>query len=286
MNWLTNYVRPKIKSILQPKEIPENLWVKCPSCDKMIFSKELEQNHQVCPYCGHHFKLPVLQRLEMMFDDGAYTVISLPEVPDDPLNFTDLKKYSDRLRDARKKTKQTDAVLVAHGKIGGLPAVVGVFDFAFIGGSMGTYVGEAILAAVNLAILQEAALILVPASGGARMQEGILSLMQMARTTLAIEKLKEKKLPYIVLLTNPTAGGVTASFAMLGDVTLAEPKAIISFAGARVIQQTIREKLPDDFQTAEYLYNHGMIDMIVERTQIYPTLKKILSLLRVPKIQP
>ena len=280
MNWLTNYVRPKISKLVPQKEIPDNLWTGCPHCEKMIFHKELEENNQICPNCGYHFKLPVFKRLEMLFDGEHYSLIQLPEVKTDPLNFVDLKKYTDRLKDARKKTKQDDAITVAHGTIGNYPAIVAVFDFAFMGGSMGTAVGEAIIAAANLAILQEASLIIIPSSGGARMQEGILSLMQMPRTTLAVKLLKEKKLPYITVLTNPTAGGVTASFAMLGDITLAEPGATVAFAGRRVIEQTVREKLPDNFQTSEYLLEHGMIDAVVDRRNLRQHIIKILDLLQ------
>lgn len=283
MNWLTNYVRPKISKLVPKKEIPDNLWTGCPKCEKMIFHKELEENNFICPNCNHHFKLAPLKRLEMMFDGGHYSLIQLPEVKEDPLGFEDLKKYTDRLKAARKKTKQEDVIIVAHGTMGNHPVVIGVFDFDFMGGSMGTAVGEAILAASNLAILQDAALILIPASGGARMQEGMLSLMQMPRTTLAVKQLKEKKLPYITLFTHPTTGGVTASFAMLGDIALAEPEATIAFAGRRVIEQTVREKLPDEFQTSEYLLKHGMIDQVIDRRHIRDEIIKILDLIRIPK---
>ncbi|MDD4519336.1 MAG: acetyl-CoA carboxylase carboxyltransferase subunit beta [Alphaproteobacteria bacterium] len=281
MNWLTNYVRPKIKNMMSQKEIPDNLWEKCPSCEKIIFVKELDKNLRVCPECGYHFKITPEKRLSLLFDNGEYTLVSVPQVADDPLHFSDLKKYADRLKASRAKTNQEDAILVAHGRINSHRVVVAVFNFGFMGGSMGRAVGEALISAVDLALLQEASLIIVPASGGARMQEGILSLMQMARTTMAVQKLKEKGLPYLVLLTHPTTGGVTASFAMLGDITLSEPGAIIGFAGARVIAQTIREKLPDDFQTAEYLHDHGMVDMIVKRKDLNKTLGRIIDLLTV-----
>lgn len=279
MNWLTSLTRPKVKKANIQKDIPDHYWDRCPGCGTMLFHREINDCNFVCPHCAYHFRLPPLKRLENLFDGGQYTLIQLPEGQEDPLKFADLKKYVDRLKDARKKTKHEDAILVAHGTIGGKPTVVGVFDFAFMGGSMGTAVGEAIITASQLALLQEAALILVPASGGARMQEGILSLMQMARTTVAVKKLKSKRLPYIVLLTNPTTGGVTASFAMLGDVALAEPGAVIGFAGARVIEQTIREKLPDNFQKADYLLDHGMIDQVVPRDKLHDTLSQILGLL-------
>ncbi|MBR6411954.1 MAG: acetyl-CoA carboxylase carboxyltransferase subunit beta [Alphaproteobacteria bacterium] len=279
MNWITGHKRPTVKKTNIHTDVPDDFWNRCPACDSILFHEEIEKANYVCPRCGYHFKLPTKCRFEMMFDDGKYTLIQLPKVKEDPLRFADLKKYADRLKDARKKTHAEDAIQVAHGKIGKKNAVVGVFDFDFMGGSMGTAVGEAILTAVQLALLQEAALILVPASGGARMQEGMLSLIQMARTTIGVQKLRIKKLPYIVILTNPTTGGVTASFAMLGDITLAEPAAIIGFAGARVIEQTIHQKLPPDFQKAEYLLEHGMIDAVVPRSELRAKLTQILSLL-------
>ena len=279
MNWITKLTRNTVKKVNLNKDIPDNFWDKCPSCGALLFHSEIEKNHYVCGQCNYHFKLPVLDRLNMIFDEGQYTLIQLPNVKEDPLHFADLKKYTDRLKDSRKKTKTQDAITVAHGTIGGKKVVVGVLDFAFMGGSMGTAVGEAILQAAQLALLQEAGLILFTASGGARMQEGILSLMQMARTTMAVKKLKKKRLPYIVVLTDPTTGGVTASFAMLGDVALAEPGAIIGFAGARVIEQTIRAKLPEDFQKADYLLKHGMIDAVVPRLQMKEKLQQILTLL-------
>ncbi len=279
MNWLTEFVRPKIRSLVGPKEVPENLWQKCPACGHMIFHKELEKAHQVCTHCGHHLRLAVRKRLALMFDDGQYTTIELPKVPADPLKFRDLKRYGDRLKDAQSKTGEKDAILVAHGALAGINTVVAAFDFQFMGGSMGMAVGEGLVAAAELAVLQQSPLIVIPSSGGARMQEGILSLMQMARTTVAVEKVKEAGLPYIVLLTDPTTGGVTASFAMLGDVAISEPGAVIGFAGARVIEQTIREKLPDGFQRAEYLLDHGMVDMVVPRVKLKETLARVLSML-------
>ena len=279
MNWITNLTRPTVKKVNIHKDIPDNFWDRCPDCGAMLFHSEITKSDFVCPRCDHHFRLPSLKRLDMLFDNHEYTLIQLPKVKEDPLKFADLKKYTDRLKEARKKTKNDDAIIVAHGKIGGKNAVIGVFDFSFMGGSMGTYVGEAIVTAAHLADLQEAALILIPASGGARMQEGILSLMQMARTTVAVKKLKKKKLPYITVLTDPTTGGVTASFAMLGDITLAEPGSVIGFAGARVIEQTIREKLPPNFQKASYLLEHGMLDQVVHRKKLRSELIKILGLL-------
>lgn len=280
MNWLTNFVRPKIQQLVRPKEVPDNLWVKCPSCEQMVFHRELEKNLQVCTHCGHHLRLPVKKRLELLFDDGDYTRIELPKVQEDPLEFRDLKKYRDRIKDARSKTGEHDAIIVASGKMGGIGVVIAAFDFSFMGGSMGMAVGEGLVAAAELAVVQDAPLIVVPASGGARMQEGILSLMQMARTTVAVDKVKDKGLPYIVLLTDPTTGGVTASFAMLGDIHVAEPGAVIGFAGARVIETTIRETLPEGFQRAEYLRDHGMVDMVVPRHELRDRLITLLDLLR------
>jgi acetyl-CoA carboxylase carboxyl transferase subunit beta len=280
MNWLTNYVRPKIKALVGKTDVPENLWDKCPSCTKMIFHRDLEANARVCPHCGHHLRLGAKRRLELMFDDGAYTRIELPKSPADPLRFRDRKRYTDRLKEAQAKSGEQDAAIVAHGRIGGLPVVVCAFNFEFLGGSMGVAVGEAILTASQLAVLQQAALIVVPSSGGARMQEGILSLMQMPRTVVAVEEVKEAGLPFIVVLADPTTGGVSASFAMLGDIAIAEPGAVIGFAGARVIEETIREKLPAGFQRAEYLLEHGMIDMVVPRAALRDTLTRLIRLLR------
>lgn len=279
MNWLTNFVRPRIKRLVQPREAPDNLWDKCPACSEMVFHRELEKNHRVCPHCDHHLRLPVKQRLELLFDNKKWTEIELPTVPVDPLKFKDRKKYGDRLKEAQSKTGAKDAIVVAHGTMGGINTVVAAFEFGFLGGSMGTAVGEGIVAAAELAILQESPLIVIPSSGGARMQEGILSLMQMARTTVAVDRVREKGLPYIVLLTDPTTGGVTASFAMLGDIQVAEPGAIIGFAGARVIEQTIRETLPEGFQRSEYLLEHGMVDMVVHRADLHDSLVQLLGLL-------
>jgi len=280
MNWLTNYVRPKLQALVRPKEIPDNLWSKCPSCGHMVFHRDLERDLHVCQHCGHHLRLSVTKRLELLFDDGRYQRIELPKTEDDPLKFRDLKRYTDRLKEARLKTNEHDAIVVAHGRIGSNNVVVAAFNFDFQGGSMGVAVGAGVVAAAELAVLQDAPLIVIPASGGARMQEGILSLMQMARTTVAVDKVKEKRLPYIVLLTDPTTGGVSASFAMLGDIAIAEPGAVIGFAGARVIESTIREKLPEGFQKAEYLLDKGMIDMVVHRKDLRDTMARIVSLLK------
>ena len=250
MNWLTNYVRPRFRALVRSSdkpEVPEHLWDQCPSCERMVFHRDLQTNQLVCPHCDHHMRVGPDYRFGSMFDKDSWHKIETPKVPVDPLKFRDVKRYSDRLKDAQAKTKTEDALEAAHGRIEGQPAVVAVMNFAFMGGSMGSAVGEAFVTAAKLAVMQEAAFIVFTSSGGARMQEGALSLMQMARTTLAVEEVKEAGLPYIVVLTDPTTGGVTASFAMLGDIHIAEPGAVIGFAGARVIEQTIREKLPEVF---------------------------------------
>ena len=281
MNWITNSVLPKIQALVR-REVPDNLWHKCPACGQMIFHRDLEQNLSVCPECGHHLRLGPIERLKMLFDESAYETIELPKPALDPLKFRDRKRYTDRLREAQAKSGRSDAMVVAHGTVGGIGTVAAVFDFGFMGGSMGTGVGDALVRAARLAVAQGAALVVFPSSGGARMQEGILSLMQMPRTVAAVEQVKEKGLPFIVVLTDPTTGGVTASFAMLGDIHLAEPGSIIGFAGQRVIQETIREKLPDGFQKAEYLLEHGMVDAVVPRKELKATLGRILALLMRP----
>jgi acetyl-CoA carboxylase carboxyl transferase subunit beta len=282
MNWLTNFVRPKIRALAARREAPDNLWTKCPNCSAMLYQRDLAQNLHVCPQCGFHMKIAPSERLGLMFDGGRYQLIELPKAAVDPLKFRDQKRYADRLKDAQTATGGNDAIVVGHGEIGGLPAVAAVMDYRFIGGSMGVAVGEGIVAAARLAVLQNAALIAVTSSGGARMQEGMLSLMQMPRTVIAIDQVKEAGLPYIVLLTDPTTGGVSASFAMLGDIHIAEPGAQIGFAGQRVIEETIRETLPDGFQRAEYLLKHGMVDMVVPRLELHDTLARLLQLLRRP----
>lgn len=279
MNWITNIIRPRIRSLVEPKEVPDNLWQKCPSCEGMLFHRDLEKNHNVCYHCNHHLRITVKERLALMFDDGEYDKITLPDVPHDPLKFKDRKKYSDRLREAQNKTGLKDAMTIAKGTIGGQKVVIAAFNFSFMGGSMGAAVGEGIVRAAEEAVKIGGALITVPSSGGARMQEGAISLMQMPRTVIAVEMVKEAKLPYIVLLTDPTTGGVSASFAMVGDIHLAEPGSTIGFAGRRVIEETVRETLPDDFQTAEYLKEHGMVDMVVSRAELSQTLGRILNLL-------
>jgi acetyl-CoA carboxylase carboxyl transferase subunit beta len=279
MSWLTNFVLPKIRAVVSKRAVPDNLWKKCPACEQMLFHRELEANLDVCRNCGHHLRIGALRRLGILFDDGAFSRIELPKTPADPLRFRDRRRYTDRLREGQAvHGSGSDAVVVAHGKIGGHPVVAATFDFDFMGGSMGVAAGEAVLAAAKLAVLQEAALVVAPASGGARMQEGVLSLMQMPRTVIAADMVKEAGLPYIVLLTDPTTGGVSASFAMVGDITLAEPGAVIGFAGARVIEETIREKLPDGFQRAEYLLDHGMVDLVVPRAELRATIGRLLGL--------
>lgn len=283
MNWLTNFVKPRLQSLVAKRDVPDNLWVKCPGCEAMIYSQEYEAAHRICSKCDHHGRLSADERLKLLFDPG-HAQIELPRVVADPLKFRDGKKYVDRLRDAQSKTRLSDAIRVGHGTIGGSPAVVAAFEFSFMGGSMGMAVGEALLTAARLAVLQNAALIVVPASGGARMQEGILSLMQMPRSVIASKLVKEAGLPYLVLLTDPTTGGVSASFAMLGDIQISEPGALIGFAGARVIEETIREKLPEGFQRADYLLDHGIIDMVVHRLELKATIARLINLLTRPLI--
>ena len=283
MNWITNSVLPKIKAWVQSDDVPENLWVKCSACNQMIFHREFEIAYNCCSTCGHHAPLAPASRFAMTFDDGAFDMISLPAIEDDPLKFRDSKKYSDRLRDTRSKTGLNDAIAVAAGKVNGYPCVIAAFDFRFMGGSMGRMVGNGIIAAANEAVSRKAALITVPSTGGARMQEGVLSLMQLPRTIVAVDKVRDAGLPYLVLLAHPTTGGVTASFAMLGDIQIAEPGAIIGFAGRRVIEETVWEKLPEDFQTAEYLMDHGMVDAVVARSDQAAYIGKILDFLMGPK---
>lgn len=278
MNWLSDFVRPKIKKTAQ-KEIADDLWLKCPNCGKLLFSKELKKTWYVCPECDYHLRLYLDKRLKLLFDDGVYSKIELPKVPDDPLKFRDSKRYVDRLKSYRELTDNDDAIKVARGNIGGIKCVVAALDFAFMGGSMGMAVGEGIVKAAEIACKQKIPLITVANSGGARMQEGILSLMQMARTTSAVNKVKESGLPFISVMTDPTTGGVSASFAMLGDINIAEQGCLIGFAGPRVIEQTIREKLPEGFQRAEYLREHGMVDIVVHRSEMKSTLVDVLKIL-------
>src|SRR3954453_1701475 len=278
MNWLTSVVRPKIRSLLK-RETPENMWIKCPETGQLVFYKDVEANQFVIPSSNYHMRMGATARLKSMFDGEIWFDIGVPDVPVDPLKFRDERRYSDRLKDARTKTGMNDAVKLGFGKLDGLPVVIGVQDFDFMGGSLGMAAAEAVIKGLETAAQKSTPFIIFAASGGARMQEGILSLMQMPRTTVAVEMLREAKKPYIVVLTNPTTGGVTASYAMLGDIQIAEPGALICFAGPRVIEQTIREKLPEGFQRAEYLKEHGMVDMVVHRHELKPTLARLCRVL-------
>lgn len=279
MNWISNVVRPKINSFLNRREVPENLWVKCPETGQMVFHKDLEANLHVIPGSGYHMRMEPMARLRSIFDGGKWYDIALPTVAADPLKFRDEKRYVDRLKDARVKTGAQDAVKVGYGKLDGLAVTVAVQDFGFMGGSLGMAAGEAVVTGLETAASRGTPFIVFASGGGMRMQEGILSLMQMPRTTCAVQELREAKLPYIVVLTNPTTGGITASYAMLGDIHIAEPGALIGFAGPRVIEQTIREKLPEGFQRAEYLRDHGMVDMVVHRHDMRATLARLCKLL-------
>jgi acetyl-CoA carboxylase carboxyl transferase subunit beta len=278
MNWISN-VGPKIRSFLGRREVPENLWIKCPETGQLVFHKDVEANQWVIPGSNYHMRMGAAARMKATFDNETWLDIAVPGVAADPLKFRDEKKYADRIRDARSKTGMQDAVKLGYGKLESVPVVVAVQDFDFMGGSLGMAAGEAVIKGLETAVEKSAPFILFVASGGARMQEGILSLMQMPRTTVAVQRLREAKRPYIVVLTNPTTGGVTASYAMLGDVHIAEPGALIGFAGPRVIEQTIREKLPPGFQRAEYLRDHGMVDMVVHRHEMRKTLARICRLL-------
>jgi len=279
MNWITNYVRPKINSIFSRREMPENLWTKCDECGTMLFHRELAENLNVCTNCGHHMAITPRARFEALFDGGVFTEVDVPEPVEDPLKFRDQKRYPDRMKAAQKKTGEAEAMLVAEGEIGRTPVVVAGQDFSFMGGSMSMYVGNAIIAGAERAIALGRPFIVFSAAGGARMQEGILGLMQMPRTTIAVQMLQEAGLPYIVVLTHPTTGGVTASYAMLGDVQIAEPNALIGFAGARVIEQTLGERLPEGFQRAEYLLDHGMLDRVTPRGEMRDELIRITRML-------
>lgn len=279
MNWITNYVRPKIKGLMGAKQSsPDTLWRKCPGCGEMVFHRDLMAAQNVCPQCGHHLRIGATERFAALLDNGGES-LPAPEVPQDPLRFRDDKRYTDRLKENRTKTGQQDALVAERGTIGGVPVILAVQNFSFMGGSLGLATGAAFVDAARVAVAERRALVLVVSSGGARMQEGILSLMQMPRTTIGVNMLKDAKLPYIVVLTDPTTGGVSASYAMLGDIQLAEPGALIGFSGPRVIEQTIRERLPEGFQRAEYLLEHGMIDMIVHRHELKDRLATLLRLL-------
>jgi acetyl-CoA carboxylase carboxyl transferase subunit beta len=278
MNWISNVVRPKIRSFLR-RETPENLWIKCPETGQLVFYKDVEANQFVIPSSNYHMRMSATARLKSMFDGGTWLDIGVPDVQADPLKFRDERRYADRLKDAKSKTGLNDAVKLGLGKLDGLPVVIAVQDFDFMGGSLGMAAGEAVIRGLETAAEKRTPFIIFAASGGARMQEGILSLMQLPRTTVAVEMLREAGQPYLVVLTNPTTGGVTASYAMLGDVQIAEPGALIGFAGPRVIEQTIREKLPEGFQRAEYLAEHGMVDMVVHRHRLRPTLSDLCRIL-------
>src|SRR6201991_1183036 len=288
MNWISNVVRPKIRSFLR-RETPENLWIKCPETGQLVFYKDVEANQFVIPSSNYHMRMGAVARLKSMFDEGAWENIEVPQVAADPLKFRDERRYADRLKDARTKTGLQDAVKIGVGKLDGLMVTVGVQDFDFMGGSLGMAAGEAVVTGLETAVRRQTPFIMFAASGGARMQEGILSLMQLPRTTVGVQMLREARKPYIVVLTNPTTGGVTASYAMLGDVHIAEPAALIGFAGPRVIEQTIREKLPEGFQRAEYLKEHGMVDMVVHRHELRGTLSNLCRLLTrmpAPAVEP
>ncbi|WP_119388702.1 acetyl-CoA carboxylase, carboxyltransferase subunit beta [Taklimakanibacter lacteus] len=280
MNWIKNFVRPKIRGLLGAKrETPENMWVKCPETGQMVFYRDLENNQFVIPGSGYHMRMAPDVRLKSMFDDASYETIALPQATLDPLKFRDERRYTDRLKEAKQKTGAEDAILAGSGTLDGLPIVITVQDFSFMGGSLGMAAGEGLITSMRAAVDKKAPYVLFASSGGARMQEGILSLMQLPRTTVAVRELREAKLPYVVVLTNPTTGGVTASYAMLGDVHIAEPGALVGFAGPRVIEQTIREKLPEGFQRAEYLQEHGMVDMVVHRHQMRDTVSRVVRIL-------
>jgi len=277
MNWLTNFVKPKLSALVKRKNVPENLWQNCPSCGNMLHHKDLKVNLRVCNTCNYHFRMSAEDRIKLIFSKEDTKEIELDKISDDPLNFSDKKKYKDRLKEYRKKTKREDAFILLDTKIGQSEIICGLMNFSFMGGSMGRAVGGAIVKGAKTALEKKCPFIIFTSSGGARMQEGIISLMQMPRTVAAVELLNENKIPYIVVLTEPTTGGVTASFAMLGDITIAEQGATIGFAGKRVIQDTIREELPIDFQKAEYLKEHGMVDIVCHRKDLKSNLENIIN---------
>ena len=287
MNWITKFIKPKIKSLFKKKTstADETLWISC-ECKNLTYKEDFKNNYNCCPKCGAHHKLSCKERFKMFLDNGAFEILETPLPKDDPLNFTDNKKYTDRLKVARKKTGQDDAILIATGKVNNIEVTIGAQDFRFIGGSFGAASGEAFIAGVQHSINNKTPYIFFSCSGGQRMMESSIALMQMTRTTLAINELKKNNLPYIVVLTDPTTGGVTASWGMLGDILIAEPKATIGFAGRRVIQDTVRETLPAEFQTAEYVKDHGGIDLVVERKYLSSTIGTLLSvMLKKPETQ-
>ena len=280
MNWLTDYVKPKLSSLVTRKEPPSDLWTKCGCGERTLYVSDLKENLNVCSYCDYHMNMDVNSRLKNLFGDNSFELIEVPFENNDPLKFKDLKKYSDRMKDAQKKTDQKDAAILAKGEIGNTKVVVFILDFNFMGGSMGQFVGEAFKIGCKNAVDLNCPFISVASSGGARMQEGIVSLMQLPKTVAAVNLLDQHKIPYISVLTHPTTGGVSASFAMLGDIIIAEKGSMIGFAGKRVIEETIKEQLPEDFQTAEYLLEHGMIDMVVHRKELNQSLSKVLSFVK------
>ena len=280
MNWLTDFVKPKLSSLVTRKDSPSELWTNCNKCNLMLYKSEHKDNLFVCSHCDNHMNMDVENRLNNLFDDKSYELINIPFENNDPLKFKDLKKYSDRIKAAQKKTDQKDAAIVAKGNIGNIEVVVFILDFNFMGGSMGQFVGEAFKIGCEKSVELKCPFISVSSSGGARMQEGIVSLMQLPKTVAAVNMLDQHKIPYISVLTHPTTGGVSASFAMLGDIIIAEKGSMIGFAGKRVIEETIKEQLPEDFQTAEYLLDHGMIDMVVHRKELSQTLSKVLSFVK------
>lgn len=279
MNWINNVVRPKIQRVFQKKETPDNLWHKCSACGEMIFHRDLDAALRVCPSCDHHMRLGTKERLASLYDGGEYQTVAIDAVQVDPLKFRDQKRYPDRLKEARAKTGRDDSVSVTYGALDGVETVIAIQDFDFMGGSLGMAAGEALIKGAEVALEKNAPYVLFTAAGGARMQEGILSLMQMPRVTVAVQLLRESGLPFIVVLCDPTTGGVLASYAMLGDIQISEPGSLIGFSGRRVIEQTIREKLPDGFQSAEFAYDHGMLDMIVHRHKMKETLSRLIRLL-------
>ena len=280
MNWLTDFVKPKLSSLVTRKDSPSDLWTNCNKCNLMLYKSEHKDNLFVCSHCDNHMNMDVENRLNNLFDDKTYELINIPFENNDPLKFKDLKKYSDRMKAAQKKTNQKDAAIVAKGNIGNIEVVVFILDFNFMGGSMGQFVGEAFKIGCEKSVELKCPFISISSSGGARMQEGIVSLMQLPKTVAAVNMLDQHKIPYISVLTHPTTGGVSASFAMLGDIIIAEKGSMIGFAGKRVIEETIKEQLPEDFQTAEYLLDHGMIDMVVHRKELSQTLSKVLSFVK------
>ena len=280
MNWLTDFVKPKLSSLVTRKDSPSDLWTNCNKCNLMLYKSEHKDNLFVCSHCDNHMNMDVENRLKNLFDDKTYELINIPFENNDPLKFKDLKKYSDRIKAAQKKTDQKDAAIVAKGNIGNIEVVVFILDFNFMGGSMGQFVGEAFKIGCEKSVELKCPFISVSSSGGARMQEGIVSLMQLPKTVAAVNMLDQHKIPYISVLTHPTTGGVSASFARLGDIIIAEKGSMIGFAGKRVIEETIKEQLPEDFQTAEYLLDHGMIDMVVHRKELSQTLSKVLSFVK------